>query len=102
MGEKEIRNFYLKEIFKSFATVLGCLYLATYEDVRKFACIIGFISSVMMASWIKDYIEIKKEIAEALADVNKNSNAEDEEDNFFEDEENEDGNEDDCDEYTDM
>ena len=55
MDLKDIRGFYFKQIFKSFATAVGCLYLASFEDTRRFACVIGFIASLMTVSWIRDY-----------------------------------------------
>ena len=100
MTEKDIRSFYLKEIFKSFITALGCLYLATFEDIKNFACVLGFIASVMTVSWIKDYIEIKREIAEAI-NVYENAAFEKSNEDYeeFDDEDNEDYEDEDEEEY---
>ena len=60
MDKKAINKYYYTQIIKTLLTAIGCLYLATYEDVRVFACVVGFFSSVLAASWIRDFVKVRR------------------------------------------
>ncbi|MEE1517541.1 MAG: hypothetical protein UF228_08090 [Lachnospiraceae bacterium] len=54
MNKKLIFKYYYKNIAKSLLTALTCLYLTKFDDIQDFCCMIGFISSVITVSWIRD------------------------------------------------
>lgn len=59
MDKKAINKYYYTQIFKSLATVIGCLYIIRFDDTRTFGCIVGFLSSVMLVSWIRDFVNVR-------------------------------------------
>ena len=48
------KRYYCKQIIKSLLTILGCIYLVSFNDTRKLGVILGVISIVMLILWIRD------------------------------------------------
>lgn len=59
MDKKAINKYYYTQIIKSLATVIGCLYIVQFDDTRTFGYIVGFLSSVMLVSWIRDFVNVR-------------------------------------------
>ena len=59
MTKNSISKYYYIQIFKSLLTAIACLYLAKFDDIRNFSCILGFLASVMTVSWIRDFFNAR-------------------------------------------
>lgn len=68
MNKKAIYKYYYIHIIKSALTAITCLYLSKFDDIRQFICIIGFLSSAMTVTWIRDLLKARKAIKNGLED----------------------------------
>ncbi|MEE0862854.1 MAG: hypothetical protein U0L79_07720 [Lachnospiraceae bacterium] len=56
MEKHKLYRYYGIQVIKSLLTVLACFYLVQFDDTRVIGIIIGCLSSVMLFSWIMDYV----------------------------------------------
>lgn len=63
MSENKDNKYYYAQICKSLLTAIACLYLSKYDDIRDFCCVVGFLSSVLTVSWIKDLINNRRGVS---------------------------------------
>lgn len=59
MESKTDNKYYYKQITKSMVSIIGCVYLVRFNDTRTLGGFLGFLSTIMMFSWVIDYFKYK-------------------------------------------